>query len=84
MTKWEGHYIMTNYFGHWLSGQSTSDPTWPILRGEIMTKLEGHRSESAQSTVAIHMGQAQQFSLFRVFFLLLYTGQPNISAQIII
>ena len=59
MTKSEGHNSMTNYFGHWLSGQSTSDPTWPILRGEIVTKLGSHRSKSAQPTVVIHMGQAQ-------------------------
>ena len=67
MTKSEGHNFMTNLFGHWLSDLTRSDPTWLILRGKIMTKLEGHISESAQSSSILYMGRAQQFSLF-VFF----------------
>ena len=65
MTKVEGHNFMTKCFGHWLSDLTTSDPTWPILHGKIMTKIKGHRSESAQSTMFIHMGRAQRFSQFR-------------------
>ena len=60
---------MTNYFGHWLSGQSTSDPTWPILCGEIVTKLESHRTDSAQSTVVIYMGQANSSTHLQPFIL---------------
>ena len=59
---------MTNYFGHWMSDESKSDPTWLILRGEIMTKLEGHRSKSAQSSSAVYMGRAQQFSPLILFY----------------
>ena len=44
---------MTNIFGRWLSDHSTSYPMWSILRGKIMTKIKGHRSESVQSTVSI-------------------------------
>ena len=51
MTKSESHNSVTNYIGHWQSDQSTSDPTWSILRGEIVTKLESHKTESAQSTM---------------------------------
>ena len=58
---------MTNIFGHALSGVATSDPRWPILRGKIVTKCEGHGSELAQSSSILYMGQAQQFSLF-IFF----------------
>ena len=64
MTKLEGHNFMTNYFGHWLFDQSTSDPTWPILRGKIMTKLEGHGSESAQSTVVRSSPTIQPIQVF--------------------
>ena len=68
MTKSEGHNFMTNHFGHKLFDQATSGPTWPILRGKFMTKLESHRSESAQSVVVIQMGQAQQISPFWFYF----------------
>ena len=74
MTKSEGHNFMTNLFGHWLSDLTRSDPTWLILRGKIMTKLEGHISESAQSSSILYMGRAQQFSLF-VFFSLNFGQQ---------
>ena len=78
---------MNNYFGHWLSDQATSDPTWPILRGEIMTILEGRRSESAQSNLTVYMGQAQHFSLFIYFYSYQFSSitwaKPNISASLI-
>ena len=74
MTKSEGHNFMTNLFCHWLSDLTRSDPMWLILRGKIMTKLEGHISESAKSSSILYMGRAQQFSLF-VFFSLNFGQQ---------
>jgi hypothetical protein len=68
MTKINGHIFYDQNFGHLQSGMSTSYPTWPILRGSLVTKSNGPKSKPAQSTLMLYMGQAQQFSLF-IFFL---------------
>jgi hypothetical protein len=59
MTKTDGHKFYDQNFGHRQPDLSTSDPTWPILRGKFVTKPKGLKSKLAQSSSAIHMGQAQ-------------------------
>jgi hypothetical protein len=55
MTKIDGHRHYDQKFGHEQFSQATSDPTWSILRGRIVTKPIGHNSNLAQSIgVAIH------------------------------
>ena len=74
--------FMTKLFGHWQSGQATSDPTWQSWRGSIVTKRNGRKSDSARSNSLFYMGQAQQFSLLFLFsykFLSVTWAKPNIS-----
>jgi hypothetical protein len=55
MTKIDGHTHYDQNFGHEQFSQATSDPTWPILRGRIVTKPIGRNSNLAQSIgVALH------------------------------
>jgi hypothetical protein len=56
--------VMTIQYRHWQSGVATSDLTWRILRGKIMTKQDRRKSKSAQSIISIYMGQAHQFQIF--------------------
>jgi hypothetical protein len=67
MTKTDGHKIYDQNFGHYQSGLAMSDSTWTILRGRFVTKLNGRKSKSAQSSSEFFMGWAQQFTLF-IFF----------------
>jgi hypothetical protein len=50
MTKIDGHKHYDQKIGHYQFGQATSDPTWPILRGRIVTKQNGRNSNLAQSS----------------------------------
>jgi hypothetical protein len=49
MTKIDGHKHYDQKIGHGQFGQATSDPTWPILCGRIVTKPNGRNSNLAQS-----------------------------------
>jgi hypothetical protein len=50
MTKIDGHKHYDQKIGHYQFGQATSDPTWPILRGRIVTKRNGRNLNLAQSS----------------------------------
>jgi hypothetical protein len=60
MTKIDGRRLYDQLFGHGRFGLSTSDLMWPILRGKSTTKPNGLKSKSAQSSLVLHMGRAQQ------------------------
>jgi hypothetical protein len=49
MTIMDGHKHYYQKIGHYKFGQATSDPTWPILCGRIVTKLNGRNSNLARS-----------------------------------
>jgi hypothetical protein len=49
MTKIDGHKHYDQKIGHYQFGQATSDPTWPILRGRIVTKRNSRNLNLAQS-----------------------------------
>jgi hypothetical protein len=53
MTKIDGHKHYDQKIGHYQFGQATSDPTWPILRGSIVTKPNGRNSNLAQSNCVL-------------------------------
>jgi hypothetical protein len=58
MTKIDGHKHYDQKIGHGQFDQATSDPAWSILRGRIVTKLNGRNTNLAQSSLVDNMGQA--------------------------
>jgi hypothetical protein len=58
MTKIDGHKHYDQKIGHGQFGQAMSDPTWPILCGRIVIKLNGRNTNLAQSSLVDNMGQA--------------------------
>jgi hypothetical protein len=53
MTKIDGHKHYDQKIGHEQFGQATSDPTWPILRGRVVVRIQPGPNS------LFYMGQAQ-------------------------